>query len=944
MSALGDNKSHVKNAKSTDLSSLLNVLEWMVDVAFGGCRRVQLNLVKDLRSKVRNAWAHASNQEMTEAVLKEAFEIANKFLADLDEVFPDEETKKCMKEIKLLQVNGLTNVTETDLKNLVLLRRELGGDVSQMKEEIRSLKQDQHSDTAVIRENEKKLKNLEDFSKKCCSRMEDFQKWKENLDKLFNDVKMELDSFREETRKDIGEIRADIKALQDAKNVCNTESLGQTSRLPERLSTFTGREKEIEAIKSSLVEKDCGIVSIIGGPGFGKSTIAVEVSHRLSEKHKIPVIFSYLSRASTVPEAVRLLCLDNGIEPAGDPESSLMVWLRNMKPGKVVLVLDNIEQLLEGEAKSDLFDLLRSLRKGSNQQLQIITTSRKSFRVSGLENECCLVEEMDTESSVELLRKCCPEQDLQCDALKEMTNLCGHVPLALRLLAFHLKDTDPAKLVEWLQDTPLEVLQTPDEKVTNAIEKSFEILQSEEKTHFVRLSVCEGNFNREAAQHVTGLKEIRTKNVLSELVERSLLQRSGGNYSIHPLIRSYLIGLEEFLHELKQAKELMVEHFLRVCHDLTLKYWSKDGSNFARKALKENLHHVENMLKICDEALKETNPISAIVNILVESQIYQSSSRFFYNFILHILSPTLVRKFLECCARLAVEKKKSEAKLNFECLLADEIGRRIGWESKEYKKSMELAKTTFDEIENNQKGNREIKSHFYYCYGRYQFNQRNASEAEEYLQKSLELRQSEQQTDLEKSETQTDLETVDQVVTLTLLGKVCQPGAKEDCCYKALRKSKEYLGDHELTLNCYKRLGDIKTDKKRNEEALEYYNKAEETRKVLGITDSSVSSVYFLKNRGTCFSNLGRHQEAVQVLKEACGIIETLPGDNIQCKLQVYFRVAKALNKQEFGCPEAKEYAKKALEVNKKLSSKRFLNGKKEMEAIIRQRNRKKSS
>ena len=401
------------------------------------------------------------------------------------------------------------------------------------------------------------------------------------------------------------------------------ERLEANTCLPERLSTFTGREKEIKAIKFSLVEKDRGTVSIIGGPGFGKSTIAVEVAHRLSEKHKIPVIFSYLSRASTVSEAVRLLCLDIRIEPGEDPESSLMVWLRNLKPGKVVLVLDNIEQLLEGEAKLDLFCLLRSLRKDSSQRLQIITTLRKSFCVSDLENECCLVEEMDTESSVELLGKCCPEQAFQCDDLKEMTNLCGHVPLALRLLAFHLKDTDPAKLVEWLQDTPLEVLQAPDEKVTNAIEKSFEILQSEEKTHFVRLSVFEGNFNREAAQHVTGLKEIRTKIVLSELVERSLLQRSGGNYSIHTLIRSYLIGLEEFLHELKQARELMVEHFLRVCHDLTLKYWSKNGSNVARKALKENLHHVEKVLKICEEALNETNPIPSIVNILVKSQILQ---------------------------------------------------------------------------------------------------------------------------------------------------------------------------------------------------------------------------------------------------------------------------------------------------------------------------------
>ena len=113
---------------------------------------------------------------------------------------------------------------------------------------------------------------------------------------------------------------ADIKELQDTKNGRDKGRLDPTSCLPERLSTFTGREKEIKEIKSSLVENDLGIVSIIGGPGFGKSTIAIEVAHRLSEEYKIPVIFSYQSTASTVPEAVRLLCHDIGIEPGKDPK------------------------------------------------------------------------------------------------------------------------------------------------------------------------------------------------------------------------------------------------------------------------------------------------------------------------------------------------------------------------------------------------------------------------------------------------------------------------------------------------------------------------------------------------------------------------------------------------------------------------------------------------
>ena len=518
------------------------------------------------------------------------------FLKILTKFFADVAIKKCMTEIQSLQTNGVTNVIETELKILYLLRRELCGDVSQMKEEIKSLKQDQNSDSLVIHENEKKLKNLEDFTEECSSRM---------------------DLFQEETRRDIEQLQ-------------NGNRFELKSRLPEKLSTFAGREKEINTTKSSL-DKGCGIVSLVGGPAFGKSSIAVEVSHRLSEDN-IHVIFSYLSTTSTKADVVRHLCLDVGVQPGEDPESSLTVWLRNIKE-RVVLVLDNIDQLLMvNEVKQDFINLLRSLRKDSGQQLQIITTSRMVVRVSDLEIECCEVPVMDTESSVELLKKCCPEKVLQYDDLTKMADLCGHVPLALRLLAYRIKNTDPDKLVEWLQVAPMDVLQTPDQKVRNEIGKSFEILESEEKTHFVRLSVLEGNFNREAAQHITELAEIKTENVLASLVERSLLQRSGGNYSIHSLIKSYLLELEEFAQEQRRAQELMVEHFLRKCHHLTLLYWSKDGSNAARKALKEILHHVEKVLKICEEASSQTNSNSVIVDTLVKSEIYQSSSTSFYYF------------------------------------------------------------------------------------------------------------------------------------------------------------------------------------------------------------------------------------------------------------------------------------------------------------------------
>lgn len=79
-------------------------------------------------------------------------------------------------------------------------------------------------------------------------------------------------------------------------------------------------------------------------------TAAIEVSHHLSQERDI-VIFSFMSFAVTVLEALQRLFHDVGVNPLADPESSWLFWLKRIDK-KVVLVMDDIEQLLEGDVKS----------------------------------------------------------------------------------------------------------------------------------------------------------------------------------------------------------------------------------------------------------------------------------------------------------------------------------------------------------------------------------------------------------------------------------------------------------------------------------------------------------------------------------------------------------------------------------------------------------------
>ena len=934
MSTLGDNKSTVTNAESTDLSSLLNVLEWMKDVAFGGDRRVDLNLVKRLRSEVRNAWAHSPRQEMTDVELNNAFEIAEKFLDDLNAVFSHVDTQKCVDDIQFLKANGLINVAETELENLVMLRKELPGDVIQIKDKIETLKRDRNFDHEIIQKILNTLKNLEEVAVACCSKMNDFSRefldQRENLDDLFRNITLEMVSLREQicqirdnicqnrddicqNRFEISQNRARIKELQDAKNARESEWLKPKSCLPETLPTFSGRDAEINKIISFVMDKEVGVVTAVGGPGFGKSTIAVEVSHRLCEKHDITVIFSYLSNASCRAEVIRRLCLDVGVQADGEnSESSLIFWSKNIEK-KVVLVMDNIEQLLEGETRSQFVDLIQELRKNSNQRLQIIATSRTVFSIDNLTTENVSVEEMGDDTSVELLRKRCGDRNLEDDFLYKLAKLCGHVPLALCIAASRIQDfDDPNELVTWLKEELMDVLQDPERNlsVCEVIERSFEKMSDEDKKALVRLSVFNGNFNRSAAQEIIKKDGLETQNFLKYLVSRSLIQSRDGRFCIHSLVRRFLTDREELRGEMVNAQERMVSHFLDKCQRLTHKYWSRDGFNAARKGLTEDLHNIEEILRICEQACDERTLNSVIVDTLVKSDIYQSSSRFFYNFILHVLSLTLVKNFLDCCVKLAKQQEDVVAILNYQCLLADAKGRESQWKSSEYTNDMKSVMQTFNENEDKLQKENGLKSHFYYCYGRYLGNQETNSNEDHLLLAKCYLQSS---FDSRKIPGNNPFKEVDQVVTLHQLGRLNkmkdEEALAEEKFQMAIELSEKSLGDHELTSSSYKKLGDLYFKWKKKVEALNCYDKASEIHERLELSNCSISSLTLLKNRGSCLSRLNRAEEAVRILDEAYYLMEKFPENYIQGKFksQLYYLRKTARDRLGRDCQELAE-------------------------------------
>ena len=863
MSILGHNKGTVKDAESTDLSSLLNVLEWMDDVIFYPDKRVDLDLVRKLRSGVRNPWAHSPNQELTDADLINAFDTANKILADLDIVFSCNEVKKCIKGIKFVQTNGITNVVKAELDAVNLLRDELVAD--------------QISDRQIIEENEKKL---------------------ENLEKLIS--QLQISNVQETGR------RAQIKNC-----------------IPDKPCTFIGRDAEVKEIISSLTENGCGIVSIVGGPGFGKSTVAIEVSHHLIDNHDIIVIFSYLSNVSTVPDVFLRLCQDVGVNPGEDSKLSFTLWLKDIKE-RVVLVMDNIEQLLEEEVRSEFTELVLTLRKHSQQQLQVLATTRTALSIPNQPTKNIQIGELDEKSSVELLRKCCPNTEVKDSYLCDLANLCGFIPLALCITGSRIpRLDDPAELIEWLKEKPMKALQSTDKTqcVRKAIEFSFQMLSNEDKKAFARLSVFNGNFQKKSAQEAIERDGLETQDFLEQLVDRSLIQRSSDKrFVIHSLIRRFLADHDQLQHEKAIAQGLMVKHFLNMCHLLTMKSYSKDGFTDARKLLKKDAHNVEETLKICCQN-EVTNLNPHVIESLVSSDIYKSSSRFFSNFVWDLLPRAVLRNFHESCIMLAGGREQVAIQITFQCLVADQEGYKSAWKSPEYITRMEAIKKAFGRNETALKEDRSLYSYCYYFYARYYSHQPKNTPCPDLSEADL--------APLSENKARNPTDNAHEVHILIRRAELNKIRATKDKekyeeytnCAKALynqalSSAKESLGDHELTCTCHKLLGDLYI---KNKEALMYYSDAIKLRKKLQL-DFNEPFMYLLKNYGSCLFYRGRFEESVETLHEARNIAEKL-GEKRPCTANVYYALARTFRSWKPGSQEAAKYAKAAVEMKDLLDS-----------------------
>jgi predicted ATPase len=324
--------------------------------------------------------------------------------------------------------------------------------------------------------------------------------------------------FARALAKDAGERYPSASALAEAALAAHASEVASLEAprtpaspagLPRPLTSFLGRERELQELLALLVEDEVRLLTLTGPGGTGKTRLALRVAEEA---------------AVTFPDGVFWVGLATLRDPSLVSETIAQTLearesLRERIEDKRLLVLlDNFEQVVE--AAPELSALLQGC-----PNLALLVTSRQLLRVQG---ECeYAVPPLAEPEAVALF-----SARSRLEPSEEIGDLCSrldNLPLAVELAAARANVLSPAQMLDRLSPR-LDLLKggrdaDPRQQTLRAtIDWSYELLDDAEKQLFTGLAVFAGSFSLEAAEVICDV-ELDT---LGGLVDKSLLRSTGG--------------------------------------------------------------------------------------------------------------------------------------------------------------------------------------------------------------------------------------------------------------------------------------------------------------------------------------------------------------------------------------------------------------------------------
>ena len=317
----------------------------------------------------------------------------------------------------------------------------------------------------------------------------------------------------------------------------------QPNNLPTQLTTFIGREKEIDEARKLLASTR--MLTFIGSGGTGKTRLSLQLAEEQLAEFKDGAWFIELAPIMDSAYVIFAVTSMFGLrEVQGIPLLNLLVdYLRGKQ---LLLLLDNCEHLVEACAQ------LANQLPHECPQLKIIASSREALGISGetIYRVPSLMDEESIHLFVERAMKAEPRFHLTGDNTQFVAQICQRldgIPLAIELAAARVKLFTPQQIAERLDDrfkllTGGSRSALPRQQTLRAlIDWSYQTLNETEQRTLRRLAVFSGGWMFEAAEAV--IWESEAFDGLAGLVNKSLVnveERNGASrYRFLETIRQY---------------------------------------------------------------------------------------------------------------------------------------------------------------------------------------------------------------------------------------------------------------------------------------------------------------------------------------------------------------------------------------------------------------------
>ncbi len=358
----------------------------------------------------------------------------------------------------------------------------------------------------------------------------------------------------------------------------------QNTNLPESLTSFIGRERELVEIKRLL--PNTRLLTVVGVGGIGKTRLALQAAAEVMDAYRDGVWLVELgsiSDPSLVPTSVaHVLGLQ---EKSGTPVTQTLC--RFLEARQLLLILDNCEHLLDACA-----DLAGAVLHGAVAPT-IIATSREPLHVDGeqvyalptlsLADPSASAEDIARSEAVQLFieraRRQLPDFDLTAARASVVAELCTHldgIPLAVELAAARVRSLSVEQINARLHDrfkllTSKNSAAPPRQQtLRSALDWSFDLLAEDERTVLRRLAIFPGSFSLEAATAVASdaaIDEFAVVDLLAQLVARSLVvadtNNVGARYRLLETTRAYALEKLVDAEETDAVKRRHAQYFCR---------------------------------------------------------------------------------------------------------------------------------------------------------------------------------------------------------------------------------------------------------------------------------------------------------------------------------------------------------------------------------------------